>query len=181
MVLPHPGSVNKRRLPVRADASDLLWGVLILGASIAFLWSRRYRLRKAWKDSIAALERGDFPAAERSLRKCLRQAPSWVPPRRLLGRALVALRRFDEAEKELRLAAQFEPRNPESHLELAVFLSNCPPVRLDEALASLRTALDFAPAMRDEVRRMPALALLRKHPAFQDVVAAAADRAGKTE
>lgn len=173
MVLPHHGFVNKRSCPARAEVPDALWGVLLLAGSIGLLWSRRYRLRKAWKDSVAALERGDFPAAERSLRKCVRQAPSWVPPRRLLGRTLVALRRFDEAEKELRLAMQFEPRNAEAYLELAVFLSNCPPIRLDEAIENLRTALHLAPALRDEVQQMSLLASLREHPGYEEALSAA--------
>ncbi|MCC6487572.1 MAG: hypothetical protein IT364_08725 [Candidatus Hydrogenedentes bacterium] len=179
LVLPHPVLMNKRNYPARAEVPDVLWGLLLLAGSIGLLWSRRFRLRKAWKDGVAALERGDFPAAENSLRKCLRQAPSWVPPRRLLGRTLVALRRFDEAERELRLTAQFEPRTAEVHLELAVFLSNCPPIRLDEALDSLRTAVNLAPALSEEARRMPLLAPLREHPGFLEAVSAAgpADKA----
>jgi len=154
------------------DGAFSLWGLLILAGCIALLWSRGYRLRRAWKRSVEALEAGDTVAAEVALRSCVKQSPSWVPARRLLARTLVALRRFDEAEDHLRLVAQFEPRNAEGHLELAMFLANCPPVRADEAVASLTTAVEFAPRLREEIDRRPEFAVLREHPQFRAIAAA---------
>lgn len=154
-----------------------LWGLLILAVCIALLWSRGYRLRRAWKRSVDALGAGDLVGAEKALRFCVKQSPSWVPARKFLARVLVALQRFDEAEKHLRLVAQFEPRNAEGHLELALFLANCPPARPDEAVQSLATAIEFAPRLRDEIGQKPELAALRDHPRFRELTAVPADTA----
>jgi len=149
-----------------------VWGVLILAGSIGLLWSRRHRLRRAWQQSVAALESGDMIAAEKALRSCVKQSPSWVPPRRLLARTLVALQRFDEAERHLRLAAEFEPRNAEGYLELAVFLANCPPVRLDESVEFLAKAVEFAPRLPEELAKMPQLQALHEHPGYKALLQA---------
>jgi tetratricopeptide (TPR) repeat protein len=151
------------------EGRSALLGLLILAGCIGFMWSRGYRMRRAWRKSIEALEAGDMATAVKWLQSCVRQSPSFVPARRLLGRTLVALRRFDEAEKHLRLAAQFEPRNAEGHLELAMFLANCPPLRLDEAVEHLAKAFEFAPKLRTEAGQMPQLASLRQHGRFQDL------------
>ncbi len=157
------------------EGKSALLGLLILGACIAFMWSRGYRMRRTWKRGIDALEAGDLAVAEKSLQSCVKQSPSFVPARRLLGRTLVALQRFDEAEAQLRLASQFEPRNAEGHLELAMFLANCPPVRPDEAVKSLSTALEFAPAIRATLGHRPEFARLRDDPQFQALLHASAE------
>ena len=151
------------------NGNSALWGLLILAGCIALLWSRGYRMRRAWKRSVEALEAGDTAAAEKALRSCVKQSPSSVPPRRLLARTLVAQRQFDEAEKHLRLVAQFEPRNADGHLELAMFLANCPPVRPEEAIGSLSTAIEYAPRLRADLGTMREFASLRDHPRFQEL------------
>jgi len=144
------------------EGRSALLGLLILAGCIGFMWSRGYRMRRAWRKSIEALEAGDMATAVKWLKSCVKQSPSFVPARRLLGRTLVALHRFDEAEKHLRLAAQFEPRNAEGHLELAMFLANCPPLRLDEAVDYVAKAIEFAPRLREEAAGMAQLAPVRE-------------------
>jgi len=146
-----------------------LWGLLLLGACIAFVWSRGYRLRRTWKKSVDALDLGDMATAEKYLQSCVNQAPSWVPARRLLGRTLVALQRYDEAENHLRLVSKFEPRNAEGHFELAVFLANCPPVRPEDAIDSLSSAIEYGPRLRAGLEVRPEFAALRDHPRFREL------------
>ncbi len=151
------------------EGRSTILGLLILAGCIGLMWLRGYRLRRAWRKGIEALEAGDMQIAAAWLQSCVKQSPSWVPARRLLGRTLVALSRYEEAEKHLRLSAQFEPRNAEGYLELAMFLANCPPVRLDEAIDHFEKAAEFAPRLRQEADRMPQLAPLRDHPRWAEV------------
>ncbi|GMV91232.1 MAG: hypothetical protein AMXMBFR82_10100 [Candidatus Hydrogenedentota bacterium] len=151
------------------EGRSTILGLLILAGCIGLMWLRGYRLRRSWRKGIEALEAGDMQTAAAWLQSCVKQSPSWVPARRLLGRALVASGCFEEAEKHLRLAAQFEPRDAEGYLELAMFLANCPPVRLEEAIDQLAKAMEYAPRLRQEADRMPQLAPLRDHPRWAEL------------
>lgn len=148
-----------------------LIGLTVLAAAMWYFASRRRRIVGKWKEGVAAFERGDMETAAKALRVCLRDAPTWVPARRLLGRALVAAHRIDEAEKELRLAAELEPRNPDGHLDFAIFLAQFAPNRPDEAIDSLVRAVEHGPMLRDRLANLEPLAPLRDHPRFQSLLA----------
>jgi Flp pilus assembly protein TadD len=134
---------------------------------MAFFATRRRRITGKWKQGVEAFERGDMEVAVKAFRACLRNAPTWVPARRLLGRALAAAHRIDEAEQELRLAAKLEPRNPEGHLDFAIFLARYAPDRADEAIDSLAEAVEHGPRLREQLAAIEPLAPLRDHPRFQ--------------
>lgn len=148
-----------------------LVGLTILVVTLAFFASRRRRIVSKWKEGAEAFQRGDMEAAAKALRACLRLEPAWVPARRLLGRALVATHRIDDAEKELRLAAEMEPRNPDGHLDFAFFLARFAPDRPDEAIDSLARAVEHRPLLREQLLNLEPLAPLRNHPRFQSLLA----------
>jgi len=142
-------------------------GVTILAATLIYFASRRHRIVSKWNEGIQAFERGDMDAAAKAFRACLRNAPTWVPARRLLGRALAATHRVAEAEKELQLAAKLEPRNPEGHLDFAIFLAHYAPDRPDDAIDALAEAVEHGPRLREKLMSIEPLAPLRNHPRFQ--------------
>jgi protein SCO1 len=67
----------------------------------------------AIQDALAALERGDFTAAEQKLRAVVQSHPNQAPALTLLGVALDNLRKFPEADAVHRRAVANAPRSPD--------------------------------------------------------------------
>ncbi|NUM54047.1 MAG: hypothetical protein HUU46_10425 [Candidatus Hydrogenedentes bacterium] len=116
---------------------------------------------------MEAYERKDFAEVRNAFRYVVKKYPGWAMARRMLARGLAGLGQHAEAEQELRLAAQLEPRNAEGHIDLAIFLASLPRDRHEEAVACIETALGVAPEMRPAVATLPQLRALHSHPQFR--------------
>ena len=118
---------------------------------------------------MAAYERQDFNEVRNAFRYIVKKNPGWATARRMHARGLAGLGQHAEAEQELRLAAQLEPRNAEAHIDLAIFLASLARERHDEAVACIETALNVAPDMRPSVATLPQLRALHSHRRFRDL------------
>jgi tetratricopeptide (TPR) repeat protein len=145
--------------------------VAVMVLRLGFVWSQGYRARKAVERGMIALEQGDFPEAEQALKRCVKLAPIYAPARRVLGRCLAAQQKYTEAEEQIRFASDLEPRNSEGHLELAVFLSRCPPQRFGEALDALEKAVEIQPELAKQLLAISMLEDLHGEERFQALVA----------
>ncbi len=87
----------------------------------------------------ASYETGDFEPAVKFLRQAIAADPALAGVHRELGKALTSLRKDEEAEKELRLAA---PDDPEALYFLGALLSRNKP---DEATVLLKRARAMTP------------------------------------
>jgi pentatricopeptide repeat protein len=70
------------------------------------------------------LRKGDLQNAETLLRKVIAQDPKQPAYRNQLIQVLIAQRRFDEAEKELRARTEAEPANTKAGLDLVRFVNS---------------------------------------------------------
>lgn len=134
----------------------------------AYVLQRRW-LAAAWKRGMEALKGRDFAAVNEAFHYIVKKRPGWAMARRMLARGLAGVGRHDEAEREFRLAAQLEPRNPEGHIDLAVFLVSVAPERREEALSCIEAALGVAPDLRTAIATLPQLRPLHSHPRFRDL------------
>ena len=149
-------------------ASTLIGVGICASILIAHVLQRR-RIRAAWKRGMEAYERKDFDAVRTAFRYVVKKYPGWATARRMLARGLAGLGKHEEAEQELRFAAQLEPRNAEGHIDLAIFLASRTHERHDDAVACVETALEVAPSMRAAVATLPQLRVLHKHARFRDL------------
>jgi Flp pilus assembly protein TadD len=78
---------------------------------------------------------GDAANAEAAFRQCVRLWPSYSPFHEALGNALALAGQKDEAERELRLASDLEPKRAEAHLKLCYFYAFSTTDRGRDALA----------------------------------------------
>ena len=142
-------------------------GIVVCACVLAAFVYQRRSLQAAWKRGMEACERQDFDAVRKSFRYIVKKQPGWALARRMLARGLAGLGQHAEAEEELRLAAQLEPRNADGHIDLAIFLTALSRDRHDDALACIQTALDVAPDMRAAIATLPQLRVLHAHPRFR--------------
>ncbi|MBM3290835.1 MAG: hypothetical protein FJY92_11855 [Candidatus Hydrogenedentes bacterium] len=155
-------------MELSAAANTIMGAILCACVLAAFAWQRR-RVRAAWTRGMAAYEQRDFDAVREAFGFVVKKNPGWASARRMLARGLAGLGNHAEAERELRLAAQLEPRNAEGHLDLAVFLASLERARHEEAVSCIETALSVAPDMRAAVATLPQLRSLHAHPRFRDL------------
>ena len=137
--------------------------LLLIAGRIGYMWWRPRRIRRIWERGVAALEQGDYAAAEGALRTCTKIEPTFSPARRLLARAQVKQHKLDEAEEQLQMASKFEPKNAEAHAELGLFLARYTRNREEEAVEALRTAVTLAPGLREHLRRAQGVERLLHH------------------
>jgi len=90
-----------------------LFAVSLLGISAGRAADNQVANQAAIQDALAALQRGDFTAAERTLRAELLTHPNEAPVLTLLGVALDNLRKFPEADAVHRRAVSNAPRSPD--------------------------------------------------------------------
>lgn len=147
-------------------------GLAILFSIVGFqVWRRhrlKHRLKALWDEAQAALKADRLDEAERALRESLKLLPLLVVARRALGAVLAKQGRLDEAGRELKLAAELQPRKPEGYLDLALFYAQFQPERADEAVDALVAAARHAPDLRAQIAREPRFAALRGHAAFAE-------------
>jgi tetratricopeptide (TPR) repeat protein len=93
--------------------------------------------------ALEALAAGDARRAEAVCRESLGRAPSSVDHLRLLGRALLAQSRPEEAEQALRRVLELQPGLAQAHEDLGGVLAL--QSRFDEAVSSLQAALQLDP------------------------------------
>ncbi len=152
--------------------------LLIVAARIGYMWWRPRRVRRIWERGLAALEQGDYAAAEGDLRACTKIEPTFSPARRLLARAQVKLHKLDEAEEQLQMASKFEPKNAEAHAELGLFLARYTRGREEEAVEELRKAVTLAPGLREHLRRAQGVDRLLHHERLQAALDASSSTHG---
>lgn len=149
-------------------ASTLIGAAICASILIVYVLQRRW-IRAAWKRGMDAYERKDFDEVRAAFHYVVKKHPGWAVARRMLARGLAGLGKHEEAEQELRFAAQLEPRNAEGYIDLAIFLAARSHERHDEAVACVETALDVAPDMRAAVATLPQLRALHTHARFRDL------------
>lgn len=146
--------------------------LLIIGLRSVYTQWKRRRFAALLKGGAEAFKNKDSAAAEAALQGCVRLAPTSAQMRLALGAVLAQRQKFKEAEEQLRLAAQLEPRKPLGHLELGLFLAISAPDRADEAVAAFAEAVKCAPQVREVLAKDPRLAGLRQHAEFQKLLEA---------
>ena len=105
-----------------------------IGIMLAWKRYRMHRLKHWWTAGSEALASGHADAAVAAFRKCVAIWPAAPNFHEALGTALSHAGRLDEAEQELRLAADLEPGRAQSHLNLALFYAFAVAGRDREAL-----------------------------------------------
>lgn len=125
---------------------------------------KRRHFRALWDETISMVQEKNFEGARERLAKIVKLTPIWADAHRVLGSVLFRLGQSEEAEKELRLAMAFEPRNALAHFDLGVYLIVSDSGRLDEAFDSLAKALELDANVRSHLLELEPLARLRDHP-----------------
>jgi len=149
---------------------------IIIPAGILLIWrfaamaTKGRRAVRWWNRGIQAIEQADYDSAEQALRRCVRLSPISAPARRLYARALMSHGKIREAEHEVRMATQLEPRNADGFLDLGFFLSACAPERNEEAVEALEKAVALAPNLRGVIAQDERLRPLHELPRFQALV-----------
>ena len=155
-------------------SSNLMFGIAVLVSLVLYQIAARQvrllRLKRAWTRGHEALKATQLEVAEQEFRRCVRLMPMWKAGRSLLGVVLAQLNRLDEAEEEFKMVASLEPRQPDGHLALAYFYATHRPERAEEAVLSLREAVQCDPALLSRLRNDPRLGSLRNQPAFQHLL-----------
>lgn len=145
-------------------------GIAVLLSIIGFRYYRSHKaqqqLLERWKEAQRALVEKRIDDAERLLRDCLKRMPLMIIARRALGAVLAQQGRLDEAERELKMAADLQPRKPEGHLDLALFYARYQPERTSDTIRALDEAIKHAPTLREDILRDPRFAPLRDEPNF---------------
>lgn len=161
---------------VRSYWPDMGAEILIGVVAVALLvfgvgenWSRGYRARKSFQAGIAAFERGDAAAACAAFERTIALEPLWGPARRILARLYANESRFADAEKQLSLACEFEPRNAEALLDLAYFHARYGGAEGPaKAVDAVRKAIAIAPRILETHRESHEVAALRSSPALRE-------------
>ena len=131
--------------------------------ALGWRFQSRLRLKTQWEAGRAALERGDVEAASRAYAKCVAREPMWAAARSMLAGCLARLGRGDEAEREARLVAEMNPRDPESWRALCMFYALFLPDRLDGVRAAFGEMRRLDPGASAALLRDPAMARLAPH------------------
>ncbi|NJL73388.1 MAG: hypothetical protein HC888_18580 [Candidatus Competibacteraceae bacterium] len=84
--------------------------------------------------------------------------------RRALGAVLAQQDRLDEAERELKMAAELQPRKPGGHLDLALFYARYQPDRAEDTIRALKEAIVHAPQLREDILKTRALPRFIRSP-----------------
>lgn len=146
---------------------EILVPVAVVVALVLFQVGLRYirlwRVKRWWHRASQSMEAGDLAKASQALHRCVKLMPLWVPARILLASVQASQGNTDDAEKELKLAAQLEPKSAEGHAQLALFYATYRPERDEDARESLRLALKFDPNLRERIRTDPRLKAIRNH------------------
>lgn len=154
----------------------IMIGLGLLALLLAYHWGRgrmrMTRMKKSWESALLALKDNNLEAAEGHFTRCVRLMPMWTPARFMLGGVLAKRGRFVEAEAQLKMGADLEPRSADGHVQLGMFYLVCQPERADDAIASLEQAVACDPALRERFAKEPQLAPLRTHPRFQRLIRA---------
>ncbi len=149
-------------------------GLGILALLLLYQWGtsrmRMSRLKREWETALRAFKDKDLETAQKSLQRCVRLMPMWTPARFMLGGVLAKRGRLADAEAQLKLGADLEPRSPEGHLQLGMFYVVCHPDRAGEAIAALERAAACDPALREQFANAPGLEAIRSHPRFQQLI-----------
>ena len=151
----------------------VLGGVLALFALRGF--QMRYkngRVRARFEEGAAALDRDEPAEAEKLFRDCVRLSPATGVLHRMLGRALAAQGRFEEAAQSMETAAYLEPKNADARFEHGLMLAHLGTAHEAAATEALSKAVALKPELRAVLREAGQLEGLRQHPA---VVAASAE------
>jgi Flp pilus assembly protein TadD len=125
----------------------LLLGGVYIGIMLAWKRFRIHQIKQWWTAGHAALAGDDAGAAVAAFRKCLRIWPAAPNFHEALGTALSRLGRLEEAERELRLAADLEPSRAQSQLNLALFYAFAVPGRDCDAVAAFERVRELDPAL----------------------------------
>lgn len=144
--------------------------VAIVGGRWFWGWWRMHRLQGWWNKGHAALQSNNLVAAEAAFRECTRLLPISSAGHRMLGGVLARRNKLQEAEEQLRFGAELEPRNPDGHMDLALFLALCVPNRFEEAAASFRTAIECAPQLREFLAKDPRFDSFRGNEHFRKLL-----------
>jgi Flp pilus assembly protein TadD len=157
------------------------WTSILVLAGVLALFAMRglqarlkfQRIRNRFAEGTEALTQ-DRPAdAEALFRECVRLSPATSSLHRMLGRALAAQGRFDEAARSMETAAYLEPKNADARLEHGLMLAHCGPDQAEAAATALEKAVALKPELRAVLRDASQLAAIRDHPAVAAVVAGA--------
>lgn len=153
---------------------ELMSGVIsVLVVLAVFMGVRQWghlRFKKAFEAAQAALQAQDYETAERHLRQCAKRAPLAVPIRATFGGVLARNGKLEEAEEQMKLAAELQPRNAEGHLMLGVFYASTFPDRQEDAFTALERAVELDPNVRGKIAQHDGLDTVRSSPRFQALV-----------
>lgn len=152
---------------------SVLAGLCILLLLVGFQWTvqrlKVRRMKRWWNRAAEALNAGDLDAAAAALNKCVSAMPMWVQARTLLGVVRAKQGKLTDAEAQLKMAAELQPRQAEGHLQLGLFYATQFSDRDDDAMEALLNGLKYAPELRNALSRDPRLLHLRNHPRFPDI------------
>ena len=130
-------------------------GILMLlglvGMQLVFRYIKQARMKKWWGCAEGACRAGDFPEAERALRKCVSLMPLWVPARSLLGVVQAKQNKLSEAEEQLKMVAELQPKEAEGFVELAAFYALFLPEQKADAIDALEKAVACDPDLREKL------------------------------
>lgn len=143
---------------------DIVIGIIALAGLVALRggmnrWTM-YRVQRAWEGARADLDARAYDAAEGKLATCVRLLPTWIPARFTLGAVLAAQGKLAEAEAQLKLARDLEPRQPEGHIELGIYYLTAAK-QPAAGVAALREAITLKPDVIQRINTDPRLAAFR--------------------
>jgi len=154
--------------------NNLMAGILLLACIIGFQLAMRYwrtARMKRWMDrGKQALAQGDMDAAEDAFRRCVALFPLWVPGRALLGAVLAKQGKLAEAEEQIRMAAELQPREAAGHMGLGMFFATQRPPRVDDAIDAFSKAIECNPKLRERLAREPTIQHLRESERFRGLL-----------
>jgi len=147
------------------DSVLLVAAVAALYTLIAVGWRllSRVRMKMHWDAGRAALERGDLESAAVAYAKCVALEPMWAVARSMLAGTLARMGRGEEGEREARLVAEMNPRDPESWRALCMFYALFMPEREEETRAAFEELRRLDPAAADKFLRDPDIARRAPH------------------
>lgn len=153
---------------------EIIFGVLLLFGLVGIQAGMRYwtvhRTRRSWHLAQEHMSRGDFGEAEQALARCIKLMPLWTQARMLYGAVLAQQGKLDDAEENLRMAAELEPKQADGHIELGIFYVTAAG-RIDEGLAAFRQALACDERARYRIDTEPRLRDFRESDAYAQLEA----------
>jgi cytochrome c-type biogenesis protein CcmH/NrfG len=144
----------------------VLAGVLALFAMRGLQARMKFqRMRNRFAEGAEALTQDRPAEAETLFRDCVRLSPATSSLHRMLGRALAAQARYEEAARSMETAAYLEPKNADARLEHGLMLAHCGPEHEAAAARALEKAVELNPELRAVLRDASQLETIRNHPA----------------